>query len=596
MKKLYSLFLLVLVTVFGFSASAVTITLDIDDASHVAVEVDNEVLTDIVSGVNTLEVEQYATMYVKAIDGYSILSAMNVESGYPMSVYDNQVYVSTYADSSYKIVTGNLAELRNASFTLTINGDASIVRAMFTGTSSHIDVKEGTQTVAFSPEYDKTLALSSSGEKPLYKVMLDGKNVSGDYSYEVLITDGCEVVVEPEFPDTPITINFTYGEGMDDCLDEVSVNYNTITLENNSFVCQPGQNILIYFKSEYAIDEVTFNGEPMNVSYSSAYFTAKESGTIHVEGHKYGDTHFVVNITDPAAITLYQGYSYLEKVITLTAGRNEVSVPENDNMITFTKNSGYVIESITDAEGNDYTVSDNITVHEGMELTFTTAPLALDNTAVVYLDDRDAAQYFFHLQNSSREEMGEFKTGYNTLKFDSSYNPFLLSWGPSANSGVYIDGVQMKSEYETGNNYSLELTDGAVVKVFMAAAPVECNVEFNVAEGCEPEILRDLIVPVDPAVNVPCFNGTQFDITGENLVVKVDDVTLEPAEGKFTFAVEKDAKVDILSSGSDGIDNVAVDGVAGGAVYSMQGIRVANSLKNLPAGIYVTGGKKVMVK
>ena len=31
-------------------------------------------------------------------------------------------------------------------------------------------------------------------------------------------------------------------------------------------------------------------------------------------------------------------------------------------------------------------------------------------------------------------------------------------------------------------------------------------------------------------------------------------------------------------------------------VYNLQGIRVASSLENLPAGVYITGGKKVLVK
>lgn len=46
-----------------------------------------------------------------------------------------------------------------------------------------------------------------------------------------------------------------------------------------------------------------------------------------------------------------------------------------------------------------------------------------------------------------------------------------------------------------------------------------------------------------------------------------------------------------------GIESVAVDAENGsGAVYNMQGIRVADSLENLPAGLYIQDGHKILVK
>ena len=47
---------------------------------------------------------------------------------------------------------------------------------------------------------------------------------------------------------------------------------------------------------------------------------------------------------------------------------------------------------------------------------------------------------------------------------------------------------------------------------------------------------------------------------------------------------------------TSGIDSVETAPVTDGAVYNMQGIKVADSVDGLPAGLYITGGKKILVK
>ena len=50
-----------------------------------------------------------------------------------------------------------------------------------------------------------------------------------------------------------------------------------------------------------------------------------------------------------------------------------------------------------------------------------------------------------------------------------------------------------------------------------------------------------------------------------------------------------------LVSPSTAVENITVETVANG-VYNLTGVRVADKLENLPAGIYIYGGKKVVVK
>ena len=46
----------------------------------------------------------------------------------------------------------------------------------------------------------------------------------------------------------------------------------------------------------------------------------------------------------------------------------------------------------------------------------------------------------------------------------------------------------------------------------------------------------------------------------------------------------------------DGIDAVEVEAPANEAIYTLQGVRVNGPVESLPKGIYIVGGKKIVVK
>ncbi|MDE5552240.1 MAG: hypothetical protein K2I91_03470 [Muribaculaceae bacterium] len=49
-----------------------------------------------------------------------------------------------------------------------------------------------------------------------------------------------------------------------------------------------------------------------------------------------------------------------------------------------------------------------------------------------------------------------------------------------------------------------------------------------------------------------------------------------------------------VKSGSTKVEEVAVEGVK--SIYNLQGIRINKNVENLPAGLYIINGKKVLVK
>ena len=88
------------------------------------------------------------------------------------------------------------------------------------------------------------------------------------------------------------------------------------------------------------------------------------------------------------------------------------------------------------------------------------------------------------------------------------------------------------------------------------------------------------------------INAETSQIEGNKIVANLDVVWINGFDGNpmpiyVRFVGEKDA--------ATGIDNIAMQQTAKEGIYTLNGVRInANSLKNLPKGIYIVNGKKVI--
>ena len=115
----------------------------------------------------------------------------------------------------------------------------------------------------------------------------------------------------------------------------------------------------------------------------------------------------------------------------------------------------------------------------------------------------------------------------------------------------------------------------------------------------------DRISPVtDWSEGISCFNGTEVAIAAsledpdKTVVVTLNDEPLVAGEdGKYVFVVENVTNSVSITTTTSGVKSMISDKTVS-PVFNLQGIRVANSddLNNLPAGVYVVDGKKVVVK
>lgn len=240
-----------------------------------------------------------------------------------------------------------------------------------------------------------------------------------------------------------------------------------------------------------------------------------------------------------------------------------------------------------------------------MVIDIVTKAIVMDKTAEVWIDDRSKIVNYFSLQTTTREDLSEsIKSGYNELKFYSGYVPFLLSWYTENTvvGKVYINDELQSPMYAGSNNYQLNLEDLDIVKIFYAEEPVSCTVNFTVEDDVDPQVVRDVIRDVtDLAQPLSCFAGTQIDINKATQAfdVKVNSQALTPLvdTGNYRFNVtEPQTDVVISKKNTVGIGSIDAEDNVPVPVYNLQGVKVSDTLQGLPAGIYITAGKKVMVK
>lgn len=631
MKKIYSFFAVALIALFSFSANAtISITVNLDNADAVTVTTsganygDPEVEVPVETGDNVFTSEDdtaYIRYNIIPKDGYAITSIVD-ENGTALSgFYGGTAYVylySYYSGKHWYVSTMNLEEARTASFTMTVD-DPSLVTATLSGTKSRLDVQEGTVTYKFAPDVENVLTLFSQGDKNIYSITKNDEPIPVDsYSVQIPLEDGCNIVVQAQWPDIPCSVSLQYDhEATPNLITGAAVNYENVDLVDDSFSCQLGDEVAVYMNSnDYNVTGIKINGEEQNMSYfyGNLYFTvSQEENVVEITAAPYGTITAIVNVTCKDAFSVYKQYQSPENLVEIVEGENIIELSQKNNSISYSVNPGYELVSATKTEGDldpiDISNSPYIyDITDGMVINLVGQAEVLDSHAVIWVDDMSAANYYFSFENAKRFNYAtSMENGYTEFDFsENSYNPFGLGWaGDNIQKFVFLNGEAKNPNYEGGSFWNLTIADGDVVKAFVAAEPVNCTVSIDAEEGVATEVTVDRISPVtDWSEGISCFNGTEVAIVAsledpdKTVVVTLNDESLVAGEdGKYVFVVENVTNSVSITTTTSGVKSMISDKTVS-PVFNLQGIRVANSddLNNLPAGVYVVDGKKVVVK
>ena len=631
MKKIYSFFAVALIALFSFSANAtISVTVNLDNADAVTVTTsganygDPEVEVPVETGDNVFSSEDdtaYIRYNIIPKDGYAITSIVD-ENGTALSgFYGGTAYVylySYYSGKHWYVSTMNLEEARTASFTMTVD-DPSLVTATLSGTKSRLDVQQGPTTYKFAPDVENVLTLFSQGDKNIYSITKNDETIPVDsYSVQIPLEDGCNIVVQAQWPDIPCSVSLQYDhEATPNLITGAAVNYENVDIVDDSFSCQLGDEAAIYMNSnDYNVTGIKINGEEQNMNYfnGNLYFTvSQEENVVEITAAGYGTITAIVNVTCKDAFSVYKQYQSPENLVEIVEGENRIELSQKNNSMSYSVNPGYELVSATKTEGDldpvDISNSPYIyDITDGMVINLVGQAEVLDSHAVIWVDDMSVANYYFSFENAKRFNYAtSMENGYTEFDFSEySYNPFGLGWaGDNIQKFVFLNGEAKNPNYEGGSFWNLTIADGDVVKAFVAAEPVNCTVSIDAEEGVATEVTVDRISPVtDWSEGISCFNGTEVAIAAsledpdKTVVVTLNDEPLVAGEdGKYVFVVENVTNSVSITTTTSGVKSMISDKTVS-PVFNLQGIRVANSddLNNLPAGVYVVDGKKVVVK
>ncbi len=613
MKRVFYFILLLFAALNAVTASAqeaVTFTINFDDATAVEVLKNYSEPVEVVTGDNAITLELYDVLMVSAADGYAILSITDA-AGEPEAVSENMWYVANYGAAGglqgkvFTVRTLNLEATRTASFTMTVDDPTKVV-AQFGGTSANVELERGTKTYKYNPEVETTLYLSSNTERNLYAVRVNGESVEVEsYTVEVTLTDGCTVEVEANYPNIPVTITIEYDSvACPGLITGYAINYEDKgALVGNTITARTGDDVRLVISDQYCLDDVTINDVPYDLTYfwESISLTPSKDTRVAIVAHAYSTLSGVVNIDRPEAVALYAGYRQESNIVALQAGRNEVTVQENAAVLSWVVKPGYRIVSVSDATGRVIT-NQSVDVAAGFELTFVTAEVELDKSFVLYVSDKSSANYYFSVANSERNAV-DVVDGYNVVRFTDSYNPYEIGWAGESTMGgcVYVNGELLSPLYTDGTYWKYIAADGDVVKAFVKGAPEICSVAFEAVGEPEVTVVRNLVTEVaDWQSGFSDFPGTLVSIKaadGKAVSVAVDGTEVAAdADGVCTFSVERSCTVTVTNLA--GVADIVADDDADADVYNLQGVKVGTrkSLSTLPAGLYITAGRKVVVK
>lgn len=522
-----------------------------------------------------------------------------------------------YADASaqdeeYTIEMVDINDLRTAQFTLNVD-DPTLVSAVMTGYYTVLDLDPGENIVKFEPNVETYLNLSPTNNlNPFYSVKLNGVTVSPQgLTYGIKLIKDCVIDIVAILPDEEKTVTFTYSDGARDAI-TLSVNNKTVTeFDGNTLAVKLGDLLTVVGKTNtYKFNEVSVNDFPVTF-YGSYTFNVMRDTHIHIDARPYDTVSATVIVNDPELVRISNNGEDLN----LTAGENLIQLPETNTDISWTVSPMAILNSVRVNGGDPLPPYPNTySVQKGDVIVFDVMPRAFDLQAIVWIDNiagKACSNYIDLSSITDRSVQYTFESGYNILEFYQAMNPFTLAWGGydpenpdvSLTAKVYVNGEFLSSEGESPTSYHmLTLANGDVLKLFMDSDPVECHVGFDIADGIQANVVKDIVTDVaNPSSGFDCFAGTLVNISGNGIKVAVNGQELSPEENEngltsYSFTIEEPATTVTVTAGEDtGV--IAIGQKTDSYIYNMQGLKVGrkSDLRGLTPGIYVIDGHKVIV-
>lgn len=557
----------------------------------------------------------YSSVDINPLEGFAIKSAKDASDyDYKSSYSKNvQLYSSSLPDGTTTITVEsyNIEESRTASFSIEIEGtgNASDVKVTRNGEYQGIPASEFNK-IKFNPETELPIKIAHVDyNKSLYKVtvgedVLPAPESGNEYTISTLV-NGTVIKVAPAYPDKDVNVTFTFtNEGTQNAI-TLNVDGESVPAEEwqaQGYTWKLGQQVRIYpNNSDFDNISITVNG-----GTTTNFIVTEENGyTVNVTATKKPTCKLTVLCDDIDKIFVTKDGNKLR----FEGDSNEMELIQGA-YIGFGTDEGWKLEKVLDNTDNEDTpISGQFSLNSDM--TVSVYLEQRNKTAVIYVEESDK------WSGNGQVTIGSYPTssdinlakGYNFVNYAESDRPFSLriyQTNYSATTFYYLNGTKLENIYSSDE--LTNMPENSVIKIF-TAEPESHTVNYTIADGVNAKVAHDYLQEVaSPGANHSLQHGTHVVITPvqrTGLIVKANDSSVNPdAEGRFVVPVTADTNISIANDGHSGVNDI-LEGENGEAVsfevYNLQGIRVlrnasADDVRNLPAGIYIVNGKKVVIK
>lgn len=555
----------------------------------------------------------------RAKEGYQLTSVVD-QAGKEFCNYARDVLYLWESDlpqdRENHLITVTLLDLnaaRTASFEVTVDGDSSDVHLRRNhGNFGYIDLtSDATTTIKFNPETETSYQLSNYSYKSFYKVEMNGVAVpfeGGSYNFEV--KNGDKLLVVPEFPDIPATVNI---EGNTEAISQITVNnmFVNVTdiIKSGKIECKLGDAIYIYYKtSDYTIDEILLNGEDKGV-VSTSFNVTEENYILKISATLNNPKNITVTASDYENVSVYKDKVDELNLLTLTGDMTELQIPKSINTIVVVAPEGWNLTSV---------LFDGAEVLKDGKAQQVELPNIADGSTIIIKNEKDVEEALLIVYNQPApegESQSDYFPYYNLSGLMNESIPGYTEYNVPMDAYYYVELMGKVAAHVYMNGEPVELTMGmagqiqiteqtSVLKVFYDE-PAEYRVKFHIPDNVDMTVITDRNASAAEDVvdmqSLSVFQGTELNFTLVDKAraaheVKVNSMVVNPNEdGVYTVIVNDNTSIDIDGVGT-GINAIGSEKVSEETIFNLQGLRINKNVNELPAGIYVINGKKIVKK
>ncbi len=593
MKKLTLLLIAMIAAFVTPAAHAFNVNFIIDDVTRVRLVINDTELTDLHNGSNPIDVHSGSYVTVRAREGCSLISVVEVEAGYEDNPYERPIYNNEcewmiYGDYglSYTITSAKADDARDATAHIWVD-DPAKVNVSRGDNGVWLDLEPGNNDVPFDSSREKTFLISPADpDRPLYKVTHNGNDITAAGNIRVDLSNNDNLHIEADYPDVKYRVTLSVnGDYPDDRF--VQTMYVDGTPVDYNVAMSGGVMVNAGSKVQFKTDTRTWNVLSFSVNGSQTYYTDMVETIVTADTEfsftveKYITLRVTVKVDNPDNVTVYRGQHYNGDIVDLGGNTSvAVDVRRDTPIITFIPTGGHYLASV--AVG-DYTYTPEElkapylavgSLVEGETIEVTTGTYSRTGRAAIIVNGFDKVSDYLKVTRSAGEAVTGIADGYNEILFDDWDNPFTVDCrGPQA-PYVYVNEQPADPTYPESYVYEVTLHPGDVVKTFFDDAPAAGSLSLDIDPAVEGAvtITRDRLGQLSATATYAVLEGAVITVapsavraSAPEIGVILDGEVLAPeADGSFTFTVTGSHTLTVTTAAVAGLS--AIEASAGMAV------------------------------